>query len=255
MRILAAEPDPSLFFHNSGEDRAAGVHLSDILSRMAWDRDKKYHPDAPKDLSMFECGFIWETALDRALAARHGARAGYRPDQLEEDGIWMSPDWVNPDADVQCEEWKATRKSINKAAEKVEEWAPQAKSYLRALLKRGLATAPIVRWRVWFMMGDWTFENKGDLTLLKDYYRIDVEFTKRELEENWRGIVAAGHKYGLLKAPPEERAWRRPRLEATVAKREAAKRKHGGAPPPLREKARLVTFPPTRKLLKRRSAS
>lgn len=256
MKILATEHAADLFLGNTGEDRPKGVHLSDILSRMAWDRDRRYHPDAPKDLTAFESGFTWETVLSRALAERHGDRAGHRPAPFQEDGIWMSPDWVAPESDIQVEEWKSTRKSITRANEKVEEWGPQVKSYLRALLRKKVAIVPRVRLRVWFICGDWSFEAKGDLNLLRDYYTIDLEFEKRELDENWRSIVSYGQKNGMLPAPPKDPTWRRPQLEATLQRRLADKTKRSGnrrAPSP--ESGRIVTFPPTKRPRKRRSAS
>lgn len=210
MKILSAGPDADLVLGNTGQGRQPGVHLSDILKRMAYEKDQKYHPDKPMDMMALECGFTWEEVLSQSLAARHKDRAGYRPEQIQEDGVWMSPDWVNPGGDVQMEEWKATRKSVKSYEEKVQEWGPQMKSYLRALLKRGVARRPVVRLRVWFIMGDWSFEAKGDMTLLRDYWRIDVEFDKRDLEENWWRVVNAGRRYGLLKTAPKEEQWAEP---------------------------------------------
>jgi hypothetical protein len=190
-----------------------------------------------------ECGFTWETILERALSARH-KRPGYRPEPLQEDGVWMSPDWVNPDADIQAEEWKATRKSTKNYEQKIAEWMPQIKAYLRALLRRGVATRIAVRLRVWFMVGDWSFENKGDRTLLKDYWDIDVEFDKRELEENWRGILQAGRRYGLLKGPPSEEQWQK-----------TPKRKSPGSARPIESRAKVLTFQNTKRSSRPRSAS
>ena len=248
MNILSAGPSSSLDLSNTGEDREPGLHLSDVLVRMAWEKDRKYHPDAPKDLMMFEAGHTWETVLGRALAARN-RRSGYRPDPFQDDGIWMSPDWVNPDADVQHEEWKATRKSSKNFEQKIEEWGPQVKSYLRALLRRKIAQVPIVRFRVWFMVGDWTFENKGDLTLLKDYWDIDVEYDRRALDENWRGIVSFAQKNGLLQ---ETKPWDdRPSLNRRLLERS----RRGKVPQRSRGKATVATFPSTKTSLKPRTAS
>lgn len=257
MKVLVAGPAAAnITMSNSGEDRKPGVHLSDILKRMAYERDKKYHPDNPVDAMTLECGFIWERVLERALADRHQNRAGYRPDQIQEDGIWLSPDWVAPEQDIQVEEWKATRKSTKSYEQKVHEWLPQVKSYLRALARRGVARRLAVRLRVWFMVGDWTFESKGDHTLLRDYWEIDLEFDKRELEENWREIVSHGYKYGLLKQPPSEDRWdsrtgkksaasrtsrtilQQPHLKLVKAKKLSSK-----AQPQSRGTARIVTFP------------
>jgi hypothetical protein len=216
---------------------------------MAWEREKKYNPDDPKPLMTFEAGHTWETVLSRGLAERHGTRAGFRPDQLQEDGVWLSPDWINPEGDIQVEEWKATRKSTKSTEDKIREWGPQVMSYLRALLRRRYATTLAVRFRVWFIMGDWSFENKGDLTLLKDYYQIDVEYDKRDLEDNWRAVVASGQKYGLLRTPPADHGdttWQRSKAAATRQKSD------GKGLRPSSKTARVGTSQPTKRSSKPR---
>lgn len=259
VRILFAGPDAELLMSNTGEDRKEGLHLSDILARMAWEKDKKYHPDAPKDLMVFEQGFTWEAILERALAHRHQRAAGSRPEQLQEDGIWLSPDWIGPDGH---EEWKATKKSINSADQKVQEWLPQAQCYVRALLRRGLIKHAITTFRVWFINGDYTYESKNsDLTLLRDYRRIVIEFQKRELEERWSGVLAFARRFGFLK---EDKPWdRRPSLERRVQERQwrsqneikttAAKSANGNPPKRSRKPAAIVTFPTSRVKASRRA--
>lgn len=242
MKVLACAPDPDLLMENTGEDRKEGVHLSDILVRMAWEKNRKYHPDAPKDFMVFEQGFTWETVLERALAARQKNRAGERPPQMQEDGVWCSADWIGCEGKTRIhEEWKSTKKSIKSAEEKVQEWLPQAKSYVRALLRRKLIDRPITRFRAWFINGDYSYESKGsDLTLLRDYLKIDIEFDRRELDENWSGIISSGRRFGLLKQ--ESKPWDdRPSLNQRVAARASVRR--GKAPDRSRGKAAVVTFP------------
>lgn len=259
MNVLYAGIDPEpLTMGNTGEDRKPGVHLSDITKRMAWERDKKYHPDAPIDMMTLERGFTWEYILEGALNRRH-RRPGYRPDQILEDGVWLSPDWVNPDSDIQVEEWKATKKSMKRGFDDVGwSWLPNSMAYLRALLRQKKAHALAIRFRIWWINGDYSYDAKtSDFHLLNEYWRVDVEFTKRELEDNWRGILSHGQKYGLLPTPPkDEPAWQsRPRLEATLKRRQEQKRTSGRDQQPSRETAAIVTFPNTKTSKNRRSAS
>lgn len=235
MRVLFAGVDPDLVMMNSGEDRKEGLHLSDITKRMAFERDKKLNPNNPIDAMTLERGFTWEFCLERALSARH-KRPGYRPEQIQEDGIWMSPDWVNPDADIQLEEWKATKKTSNRDFMDIGwHWLPNAMSYLRSLLKRKLARTLAIRFRIWFINGDYSFENKtSDLHLFNDYKRVDVQYDKRELEDNWQSILSHGHKYGLLKDEPSEETW------------EKTKKKAGLQRASSRGTGRIVTFPTTK---------
>lgn len=239
MRILSAGPSSDLELSNTGEDREPGLHLSDILVRMAWEKDRKYNPDAEKPLMIFEQGHTWEEVLSRALAARHRRSGGFRPKQFQEDGIWMSPDWVNPDADIQHEEWKATKKSTKNYEKKIDEWGPQIKCYVRAMLRRKEIKRPATRMRVWFINGDYSYENDGDLSLLKDYWDIDIAYDKRELDEHWSGVLAFARRHRMLE---EQKPWDdRPRLNQRIAERA---RKQAGSPPPRsRGKAPVTTFP------------
>lgn len=250
MKVLHAGPDPEpIVMRNTGADRKAGLHLSDITKRMVFERDKRLNPDSPIDAMVLERGFTWEKVLELALAERH-ERPGYRPEQIQEDGIWMSPDWVRPDGDIQLEEWKATKKSnkTNTFDSISWTWLPNIKSYVRAMLKRKLIRRAAARIRVWFINGDYSFESKtSDFHLLNDYWRYDLEFDKRELEENWQSILSHGRKYGLLKGDPEE-TW--------ASKQSPTTRKRSSeAPPPSRKTGRLLTYPSTKTSPKPRSAS
>lgn len=196
--MLCCGPDPDLVLRNSGEDRKPGLHLSDITKRMVYERDRKYHPDSPLDAMVLDRGFTWERILERSLDDRH-ERKGYRPEQIQEDGIWISPDWISSD-DV-LEEWKATKKSSKRGFEDVGiHWLLNAKSYLRALLKRRLVKRWIIRFRIWWINGDYSYEPKtSDFHLLNDIWKVELEFDKRELDENWQTILTHAKKYGLLK--------------------------------------------------------
>jgi hypothetical protein len=257
MRVLYAGPDTELVMVTSGEGRKQGVHLSDITKRMVYERDRKLNPESPIDAMVLERGFTWEVCLENALSARH-KRPGFRPDQILEDGVWMSPDWVNPDAEIQHEEWKCTKKSLRQVTERGGfgqigwTWIYNTQAYLRSLLRLKLAKTLATRFRVWFMNGDYSFESKtSDYHLLNDYWRFDVEFSKRELEENWRSIISHGQRYGILKGEAE---WRK--TETTKRPAVSLTRKPAGRMPvPERASGRIVTFPSTKRLSSRRSAS
>lgn len=222
MNIVAAGPSESLTLTNTGEDRPAGVHLSDILKRRAFERDKRFNPENPIDAMTLECGFTWEEVLSGALKRRHGRRAGYRPEPILHDGVWVSPDWINPDGLYQHEEWKATRKSTKNYEAKIDEWKDQCKSYVYVLLKHKLITRPASRLRVWFMCGDWSFESKGDYTLLRDYWDIDIEWDIREVTETWVSVLNDGVRFGLLK--PKDLQWQKTESKRIVGNRSSEAR-------------------------------
>jgi len=244
MKVLFAGPDRDLAMKTSGDDRKKGLHLSDITKRMAYEKDKKLNPNNPIDAMVLERGFTWERVLEIALASRH-ERPGHRPEQIQEDTIWMSPDWLNTEDDPIIEEWKCTKKSLKQGFEGVSwHWLPNAMSYLRAALKRKWVRQSIIRFRLWWMNGDYSYESKSsDYLLLNDYWKVDVEFSKRELEENWQAILASGRRYGLLK---EEDKWDSrktpPTEEAPASKRKAV----SPVPPTSRKPGRVVMFPTTK---------
>lgn len=243
MKVLFAGPDPDLVMRNTGDDRKEGLHLSDITKRMAFEKDKKLNPNSPIDAMVLERGFNWESILERALSDRH-ERNGHRPEQFQEDGVWMSPDWVDPDADVQLEEWKATKKTSKRGFDDVGwHWLPNTMAYLRGLLRRKVARVLRARFRIWFINGDYSYESKNsDLHLLNEYWKVDVEFDKRDLEENWRQILQAGRKYGLLKSEPNEEPCPSPKLVKKPVRKSVS-----NPPASSRGKVLIGTFPTTKK--------
>jgi len=200
---------------------------------MAFEKDKKLNPNNPIDAMVLERGFTWERVLELALGSRH-KRPGHRPEQIQEDGIWMSPDWINEEDEPIVEEWKATKKSLKQGFDAISwHWMPNSKAYLRAALKRKWVRRFLIRFRIWWMNGDYSFESKNsDYHLLNDYWKVEVEFDKRELEEEWRRILTAGRQYGLLKEQPSEEQWAH------------KKRKHASSlPEKSRAKVLRGTFP------------
>lgn len=220
MKVVKFEADPDLTLSKTGEDRSPGLHLSDIIKTMQYEREKRFNPDSPMDMMMLEQGHTWEELVAHALQRRwigaHPDYPGYRPHEIILDGVAMSPDWVQPKGfhstlkpgatDFVVEEWKATKTSQNKVLEDHQwYWLVQLKSYMHALGKQRGAPVTRGRFRVWYINGDYSWDAKGsDLTLLRGYVRYDVEFTPRELEENWRAIIAQARRHGLLEQEPEQ---------------------------------------------------
>lgn len=222
MKIVKFENDPDLTFSTTGEDRSPGLHLSDIIKTMQYEREKRFNPDTPMDMMLLEQGHTWEEVLSHALQRRwlnaHPDYAGYRPGELSLDGVAMSPDWIQPKGfhatlkpgavDLVVEEWKATKTSKNKVLEDHQwYWLVQLKAYMHALsvdLGRPVTRG---RFRVWYINGDYSYGRSvaaEDMHLLRDYVRYDVEFTKRELEDNWRAVIGQAKRKGLLEQEPQQ---------------------------------------------------
>lgn len=213
MKVIRFEADPDLKFSSTGDDRAPGLHLSDVIKTMQFERDKKFDPNKPLDYMLLEQGHTWEEVLAHALQRRwlnaNPDHAGHRPDPLFIDGIWMSPDWFVPDDATYgaplIEEWKATKTSQNKVLEDHQwYWLVQLQSYLYGMSRHLGKRLTKGRFRVWYINGDYTFDSKvSDLNLLRGYVRYDVEFSWRELDENWKRIIQQAKKHGLLEQEPD----------------------------------------------------
>lgn len=171
---------------DAGPVRSPGLHLSDILGPMAQDiAPKRYSTSTPMNWNKVETGFAFERALETAFQARRVDI--FRPPEVEKDGILMSPDGINPDGWI-LEEFKATWMSDFDAPEhpKFFKWLWQIKSYCFAI-DTNRATL-----RALFVNGSY---REG---YNPDYHVWDIEFTDRELQENWQMVLANGRAKGLL---------------------------------------------------------
>ena len=256
------DPAASLTLSTTGEGRAPGLHLSDIIKRMQWERDQKYRPDSAPDLMTLEYGHTWERVLENALRARHQEAnqpyRGHRPAPLMVDGIWMSPDWLDPASEFPLEEWKATKVSSKTPfQERQWYWMPQVMGYLHGLRVAGQITAYKALLRVWYINGDYTYDAKNsDLTLLRDYHEYELSFTPREIQENWRTLLSHAKKYGLLPSEPQQEkeqttSWRNPKSKPTAP----PSRPSSPAPRPSRPAPTATTAPTTKTTRSRRSDS
>lgn len=155
------------------------IHLSDIAKYIEFKMDfaKK---NGAIDWNMAvaaEVGFLWEDLLSLVYADKYAARIG----EVELDGIVGSPDGLSASDpfDVEPivnEEYKATWRSVNKSPDKIWYWMTQFKSYCKML---GVTVTVA---RVLYLNGD--YKGSGPL------YRVfRIEFTDRELQENWDMIL------------------------------------------------------------------
>ena len=237
MKVTKREPS-NLVLSNTGGDRAPGLHLSDVIKVIMYERDKKFNPNDPMDMMRIEAGFTWEEILSHSLARRYRDAnppyQGKRPEPFQKDGIWMSPDWVNPGSDWPLEEWKATKVSSKSPfMERQWYWPIQMMGYAHGM---GVTAAIL---RVWYINGDYSYDsNKSDLTLLRDYHEYELEFTQRDLEDNWRSVLGYARRYGLLK--DEEPEWHEPQQQPKS-------RRSSQAQPPSK---RVLKFPSGRTLPK-----
>jgi len=127
-------------------------------------------------LMQFEKGYLWEVALSRAF----GEKAAVRPEPVQLDGIWGSPDGVieeaiTPKGEVTIalatEEYKCTAIRSNKSLTDMWKWIMQTKGYCKMLgvnkcIFRILHLEFVPVYKVW-----------------------ELTFTQAELDENWQAIL------------------------------------------------------------------
>ena len=153
----------------SSPPRSEGVHITDIISDLERELGVEYDNKWDQEI-LFEIGFMWEELLSLAFAERMAER----PDELELDGIYLSPDGITDEA---VEEYKCTFKSSRKTPEDIWRWMVQTKGYCKACERTKVV------FRVLYLMGDY----KGSGPQYKVY---EIEFTEMEIEENWSMIQA-----------------------------------------------------------------
>lgn len=191
------------------ETREPGIHISNILKLMEKDGLKNWEaftrlPDKARDLLQrrFEAGFVWEELMSLVFKERWALR----PEPIEVDGIWMSPDGVftpeqlrtfeiESDVDVLCE-MKWTRRSI---ATPIDTWwktIHQCKSYCYGL---GLNDAIVhsCHWKGDYQWLEFTHDRFGVKydkpikeapEMLPSTYSF--YFPDAELEEWWTQVLA-----------------------------------------------------------------
>lgn len=169
---------------NSGVPRTGGLHLSEIIR----DLYKKLNPIRFQDGGGFErmaLGFAWEWVLSDAIARVFPSdRLLIHMGELECDGIKMSPDAFDVE-DLCLEEWKCTWSSSNKHPDDYPYYLWQIKSYCRAI------ECNKARLRIYHVNGDYRERVPVVHTWL-------LEFSDRELEENWKFLTAHARKKGWI---------------------------------------------------------
>jgi len=177
--------------------RLPGVHLSHIIHelyrRIEGSKSDDAAPpngDTKKNMRM-ATGIAWEYMLSLAISRVFPSEHIISPGQIVVDGIAMTPDRIDTQ-DMLVEEWKATWLSARKAATPEDLttnfwwWFAQMKSYCRAY---DMLNA---RLRAFFVCGDYA------PPFPMPPMQWNIEFTRKELDMNWRHILQRGKEFGIL---------------------------------------------------------
>lgn len=188
------------------------VHLSDIYKILMQRREpERFCSDRPMDMKRIELGLLFETALERVLAAKF---ATTRPGEIiTPEGIHMTPDGVNPTLDA-GEEYKATYMSCSQGVSepvfingrptdaplpKFYHWFVQMMGYAKWLYTN------LFILRVLFVRGDYKYlkvvdENGFERSVPNEplFKSYRCEFTDEEIETNWALLMGIAREEGLL---------------------------------------------------------
>ena len=107
------------------------------------------------------------------------------PGEITVDGIAMTPDGWEPEARV-LHEYKSTWKSSNREIEDQWRYMTQIKSYCRGM------ACNRAKLYVLYLMGNYR-DVRQPVTKC-----FELEFSQRELDDNWKMLVSHAKKVGLL---------------------------------------------------------
>lgn len=182
--VLAANPP--------GFERGAGVHMSDIYNALYAELEpERYAKGGGPDAAKMELGMAFEEILEPAIARR--LFSADRPGELRttptEGGILYSPDHFLFNGVFRLGEFKATwyTARVPITDHRFDKWFCQMKAYCYHV------NTPHARLYVFFVNGDY----KPPTPRLVAY---DIEFTLKELNDNWQMLKRFAQKRGLWNA-------------------------------------------------------
>lgn len=182
---------------SSGPRTRDVLHVSTIYkSLMERLQPKRFDSSKPMDMRRIETGLLFETMLEQALAEKFST---VRPGEIiSPEGVYMSPDGVNP-AEGAGEEYKCTWMSSRvkdgttpytdengQPNMKYLHWFIQVKAYAKYL------STDTFLLRVLHINGDYTYP------LAPQFLTHRIRFTQQELDENWTMLTNHARSKGLL---------------------------------------------------------
>ena len=184
------------FLGKSTGHRSEGCHASQIYNDLFSDLEPdRFSRDSSPDPLKLEFGLALESMLEEGLRQRIVGSAERPPEQVTDEGIYFSPDLIVFNGATRLGEikltWMSSREmptaQANGLPPKFEKWVVQMKFYCRAL---ALADARLL---AFFVNGDYG-KNRGP-----QLRAWDISFTRRELDDNYRMLLAHARRKGMLK--------------------------------------------------------
>lgn len=182
-------------------NRAPGLHMSDLYNKLYQKLEpKRYKEDSLPAPALLGLGIALETYTERRLQAA-GIDA-HRPDPFrtpDKYQISFSPDLIISNGVVRGGEIKATFMSSREMpTEQTTALPPKFDKYITQMKSYG-HNLEIPDWTlfVWHLKGKW--EKNEDLeNVLVDVRAFNLQFTKREMAEEYQMLINFGKSVGML---------------------------------------------------------
>lgn len=172
-----------LDFLKSDLVRSPGLHASDIYNNLfEFLEPKRYAHDGPPNAVLMALGTAWESHLERLLVLS-GVQA-YRPGELlSPEGIAYSPDLIVFDREGRARvgEIKLTSMALDEIPQGEETTLPP--KFAKYLCQLQL-------YALWLeLLYGWLAVCSIRKPYAPEFRAFNIEFTPRELEENWRMVM------------------------------------------------------------------
>lgn len=214
MRVDPIDHNLTLNQPAAGYERSSGLHMSEVYNSLYAELEpEKYAKGDGPDAAKMELGSAFEEVLERALSTRilgdrppefftqHAADCPLYRTPVKDGallcacgaGIAYSPDHLIYNGSYRLGEFKCTWYSIRDGieAKKFDKWFCQMRAYCYHL---GTGHA---RLYVFFVNGDYSYKPPYGGAHIRAW---DIEFTQRELDDNWALLVRHARRKGLLPA-------------------------------------------------------
>lgn len=170
-------------------DRAPGLHMSDIYGDLyqTLEPERYVKGRAPNPL-LLAMGLAWEEHVERTLI-RAGHKVSRPAPRTTPEGVVYSPDLLFEDeAEPRIGEIKLTTMSVSEEIRdpKFSKWVVQAMSYCHHW------GTPYAAFLVLFTNGDY---KQNRLPMFRWW---DVEFSARELQDNWAMLLRHARLRGMV---------------------------------------------------------
>ena len=186
MNVTAFDPGPILL--TDDPQRPKGLHVSQIINDLLQVIDPKRYGQIELPVLKITAGLALEQQIEKLLASK--MPGGFRPDPIQKDGVWMSPDNVAP------EPWRIREFKLSWYSMKTKPcpdhdvywgWRVQMMAYCWAL------ETQISELWVFFVNGEYPVGVPSP-----QLQTMVIDWSLQELEENWWMLINHAKYRGWL---------------------------------------------------------